>query len=182
MASGGGAPSRSHSSVHDAEHPRRFAGERTGADRIPRGGGKELSLDRRLRLRLLGGQPYRPTPDALGPQRHRRRDLATAADAAGGEDGRRGHGVDHVGHEDHGPDLAGVAARFGALRHDQIDAGGLVALSVNDAPGEGGDSNARPTSPVDELGRGSAEGAGHEADPMGEGDVEERAVSRRADP
>ena len=50
---------------------------------------QELLLHRRRRLGLLGGEPHRAAPHAVGAERHAGRELATPADAAGGEHGHR---------------------------------------------------------------------------------------------
>ena len=74
-------------------------------------------------LVLLGGQPDRAGPHALGAQGERGRDLAAGADAAGAEHGHVGtDGVDDLRGEHHAGDLAGVAARLVALGHDDVDA------------------------------------------------------------
>ena len=89
-------------------------------------------LEERLHLAgggvgLLDGQPEGPAPDALGAHGQGGGDLAAGADAAGGQDGEGGDGVDDLGPEHEGPDLAGVAAAFGALADDEVEAGLLVA-------------------------------------------------------
>src|SRR5439155_25804504 len=97
-------------------------------ERVGGGGGQELLLDDRVGLGFGGGEPHRPRPHALGAQRHRRRHLAAPGDAPGGQYRQGRHGVDDLGDEHHGGDLAGVAAGLVALGHDDVDAGGHVTL------------------------------------------------------
>src|SRR5205823_14417245 len=60
---------------------------------------------------------------------------------------------------------------------DEVGTGGVVALGVNARAGEGGDDDVGAVRPLDQVGRGRAEGAGDEADPVGEGDVEQGLVA-----
>ena len=122
-------------------------------------------------LGLVGREPHRSAPHALRAERHRRRHLPAAADAAGAED-RDVDGVDDLGDQHHRPDLAGVPAGFGALGDDQVDAGRLVPLGVLRSSGEGTDEPALLLHAVDQELRRRAEGVGDERGPMGQRDLE----------
>ncbi len=87
-------------------------------------------------LRLGCGQPHRTTPHPGCPQRHRRRHLAAPGDPAGTEHRHRVNRVDDLRDQDHGADLTGVAAGFGALGDDQVDARVDVARRVLHFAGE----------------------------------------------
>ena len=174
--SGSGVSASSHSSVHaELEHAGGLAGERPRADGVGRRGRQHLLLHHRVGLGLVGGEPHRTAPHALGAERHGGGHLPAAADAAGAEHGHRGDGVDDLGDEDHGADLAGVAAGLGALGDDDVDAGLDVALGVHGLAGEGADEPTLLLHPVDQELRGRAERVGHERGAVGEGDLELRA-------
>ncbi len=55
------------------------------------------------------------------------------------------------GHQDHRADLPGVPTGLGALGDDQVDAGGLLALGVDDGPDEAGDQDAAVVGLGDEV-------------------------------
>ena len=78
--------------------------------------------------------------------------------AARGEHRGGRHGVDDLGHEHHGGDLAGVAPGLGALGHDDVHAGGAVALGVRGGAGQGGHDHPGVMGPGDERGRRAARG------------------------
>jgi hypothetical protein len=156
------------------QHPGRLPGERPGPQRVGRGRGQHLLLHDGVRLGLLGGEPNRAAPHALGAERHGRGHLATPADAAGTEHGDRRDGVHHLGDEDHGPDLAGVAPGLGTLGDDDVDAGLHVPFGVDGLPGQGADQPALLLHPVDEELRRRPERVGHERRLVGEGDLELR--------
>ena len=88
-----------------------------------------------------------PVHTPWAPERHGRRHLAAPGDAAGGQHRAGRHGVDDLGDEHHGGDLAGVAAGLVALGHDDVDAGGHVALGVLALAGQGGDGDVRRRGP-----------------------------------
>ena len=131
---------RSHSSVHADLSIR--AGlpvserDRSVSAEVAR---EELLLHHRVGLGLLGGEPHRSAPHALRAERHGRRHLAAAADAAGAEHRDGGDRVDDLGDEHHRADLAGVAAGLGALGDDEVDPGLHVALGVHRLAGQGAD-------------------------------------------
>ena len=91
---------------------------------------EELLLHHRMGLGLVGRQPHRSAPHALGAERHRRRHLPAATDAAGAEHRDVADGVDDLGDQHHRADLAGVPAGLAALGDDHVDAGVDVALGV----------------------------------------------------
>ncbi len=88
------------------------------------------------RLGLLGGQPDRPAPRALGAQGHRGGELAAARDAARREYRQWRDRVDDLRDQHHRGDLAGVAAGLRALRDDQVGAGRDLAARVLDGADE----------------------------------------------
>ena len=122
---------RSHSSVH-ADFSWRAGLPVRDRDRIVSDDWRvqELLLDDRMGLGLVGRQPHRSAPHALRAERHRRRHLAAAADAAGAEHRDVADGVDDLGDQHHRADLAGVPAGLAALGDDHVDAGVDVALGV----------------------------------------------------
>ncbi len=95
-----------------------------------------------MRLGLLGRQPHRPAPDALGTEGEGRSELAAAADATGGQDRHGSHGIDDLGHEHHRADLAGVATGLRSLRDHEVHAGRDVADRVCRLAGERADLDA----------------------------------------
>ena len=57
--------------------------------------------------------------------------LAATGNSAGGQHGHAvATGLDHLGHQHHGGNLASVTARLGALGHDHIDTSCDVAHRV----------------------------------------------------
>ena len=125
-------------------------------------------------LGLVGGEPHRAAPHALGAERHRRRHLTAAADAAGTQHRNAADGIDDLGDQHHRPDLAGVAAGFAALGDDHVDTGVDVTLGVLGRTGEGADGAALLLDAVDHVRRGRAERVHHEHRSMGERDLELR--------
>ena len=130
-------------------------------------------------LVLLGAQPDRPGPHALGAERQRGRDLPARADAAGAEHGYVGADRVHdVGRQHHRRHLAGVAAGLVALRDDDVDAVGDVAERVLGGAGQRGDLDAVLVALLDHVDRRRAERVGDQHRPVLERDVEVRAGHR----
>jgi hypothetical protein len=129
-------------------------------------------------LGLLGGEPHRSAPHALGTKGEGGGDLAPAADATRGEHGRRCDRVHDLGDEHHGGDLARVAARLVTLGHDDVDAGRLLALGVLALTDERRDRDVLTVGLFHhEVGRGT-EGVGHQTEAgSGEAHVEQRLGS-----
>ena len=136
-----------------------------------------------MRLGLLGRQPHRSAPHSFGAERQRRGDLASVGDAAGCEHGGRRHGVDDLGHEHHRADLAGVATGLGALGDDQVDAGGTLALGVDDRADEAGDEDVTVVGLGHEVVGRRTEGVGDETDLLVRpDDVEQRPPALVGEP
>lgn len=89
-----------------------------------------------------------------------------------GEDRQRVDGLDDLGGEHHGGDLAGVTARLVALGDDDVDAALLVFAGVPGAAYQGGDEHALLVGAGDDVGGRGAEGVGQQPDRVVEGDVE----------
>ena len=70
---------------------------------------------------------------------------------AGAEHRDVADGVDDLGDQHHGADLAGVAAGLVALRDDQVDAGLHVALGVLGCAGQRADPPALGLGPLDHV-------------------------------
>ena len=141
---GSGVSGRSHSSVH-AVRSMRAGLPVSDRDRTV----SEDVAARNFSLTTGASRPPRwsatPTaPHAFGAEGQGRGDLAAPRDAAGGQHGRRRHRVDHLGHQHHGRDLAGVAAGLGALRDDQVHAGGGVPARVFGGSGQAATSTSWP--------------------------------------
>ena len=161
MPSGAGASGASHASVQALRSMRAGLPVSDRERRVSRRAGREeLLLHGRRGLGLVGGEPHRAAPHALGAERQRRRHLPAGGDAAGGEHRRRRHRVDDLRHQHHGGDLAGVTAALGALRDDEVDAGLLVRDRVIDATGERRHRDARRVRPLDQPRRRRAERRG----------------------
>lgn len=114
----------------------------------------------------------RAEPGPLGAEGEARGDLLAAADAPGGQDGQRGDGLDDLRDQDHGGDVAGVAARLVALGDDDVDARLRVAAGVLGAAREGGDEDPVFVGAGDDVGGRGTEGVRQEFDGVVEGDVE----------
>ncbi len=125
-----------------------------------------------MQVGLLGGEPEGAEPDALRAEGEPGGGLFAAADAAGGEDGQRGDGLDDFGDQHHRADLTGVAARLVPLGDDDVDARLRVVPGVPGAPGQGGDENAVVVGAGDDVGGRGAERVGEELDRVVEGHVE----------
>jgi hypothetical protein len=145
-----------------------LAGERPRPQRVGGGGDEHLLLDHRVGLGLVGGEPHRTAPHALGAEGHRRGHLAAPTDATSTQHRDRCDGVDHLGDEHHGSDLAGVATGLGTLGDDDVDTGLHVALGVHRLAGQGTDEATLLLHPVDEELRGRAERVGDERGTMGQ--------------
>ena len=86
---------------------------------------------------LGGGEERRTHPHALCAERERRRDLTSAADAAGRQHrGVAPKSVNHFRHQHHRRDLAGVTTGLVTLRDDDVDAIVDMALRVLGATGQ----------------------------------------------
>src|SRR5439155_1393 len=83
--------------------------------------------------------------------------------------------VHHVGDEDHGPDLAGVAARLRALGDDDVDARLDVPERVLDAAAEGRDLDAARVHLIDHVPGRRAERVHEQPDRVRERDLDLRA-------
>jgi hypothetical protein len=143
-------------------------------------GGDQRALHRLVaELVLRRRQPVRAHPDTARAERECRGDLPAGADAAGSENMRVGADrVDDVRHEHHRGDLAGVAARLGALRDDDVDAVVDVRTGVLGLAGECGHGHAVLVREVDDvLGR-RAERVGDQLDRVPQCDVDVRAGHR----
>ena len=120
----------------------------------------------------LRGEPDAAGPDALGAEGEGGGDLTAVGDATSGEDGGGRDRVDALGREDHGRDLAGVAAGLGAGGDDDVDAGLALLDGLLGGADEGGDGDVVLVGAVDDVLRGRAEGVDEELDVVLEGDVD----------
>ena len=125
-------------------------------------------------LGLDGGEPHRPTPHALGTQRQGCGHLAAPADASRPEHGQV-DGVDNLGDQHHGADLAGVAAGFVSLGDDDVHSSSLVALGVHRPARQGANQLAGILGRIDHVLRRRAQRVGHESAPVGQRDLQLRA-------
>jgi hypothetical protein len=66
-----------------------------------------------------------------------------------------------------------VTAGLGALGDDEVDPGGLLAAGVLGRADQGRDHDVTLVGAADQVGRGRAEGAGHQPDRVIKGDVEQ---------
>ena len=143
------------------EQPGGLAAVDPGPGRVRGRGRQERLLDRGGRGQLLvltRGQPGRTHPGPDRAQGERRRDLAAAADPARGEHrDARAHGVNDLGYQDHGGDLAGVPARLVALGDHDVHAVGDLPAGVLRLPGQRGHQHAALVRAGDDVGRRRAE-------------------------
>jgi len=79
-----------------------------------------------------------------------------------GEDGRRLHGLHHLRHEDHGGDLARVAARLRALRDNDVDAGRDLTARVLGRADQRGDQQSPLVRGLDDVRRRRPERVGQQ--------------------
>ena len=155
MGSGPGPSGRSHSSVHGgAQHARRLAGDRARPHGVAEPGGEELVLHRRRRLGLLGGEPHRAAPHAVGAERHAGGELPAAGDAAGGEHRRAAPTASTTSGTSTMVAICPVwppaSVPWATMR--SAPAVGVLA-GVLDRPGERGDRDAGRVRPLDEVRR-----------------------------
>jgi hypothetical protein len=159
-----------------AELARGLARQRATANGVRGARLQEFLLDDGMGLGLLRRQPERTEPDALGAQREGSGDLASVADAPGGEHGDRRDGVDDLGDEHHRRNLAGMSARFVALGDDEVGAGGGMALGMFDGAGQRRDLDALGAPLLDHPGGRRAEGARDQLDRMLEEHLDDLAL------
>jgi hypothetical protein len=132
-------------------------------------------------LGLLGGQPDRAAPDALGAEGEGRSHLATVPDAASGQHRDRAYGIDDLGDQHHRGDRARVPAGLVALRDHQVDARLDVTPRVLDGARQRRHLDAVLAAHLDHPGRRRPERRGDQADGMLEDQLDHVALLLVAD-
>ena len=110
------------------QRPERRAGpaqiEQLRMERVVAARGEYPVLIARMDIGLGAGEKPRADPDPGRTERQRRRDPAPVGDAAGGQNRKRGHRVDHLRHQRHRAEVAAnMAAGVAPLGDDQVEAG-----------------------------------------------------------
>lgn len=148
-----------------ADHAYGFAGARLAAHGVFGAGFEQNFFLEGVELAFAGAQPDGAAPHALRAQRQAGGDLAATGNAASGQHRHfASAGFNHLGHQHHGGDLAGVAAGLGALGDDHIDPGLHMAGRVVGLAAHRADHDLALAQQGDYIRRGRAQRADHHFD------------------